>query len=140
MSQEHGEILRAIVDHWNAGVGSVPTEYFDPAVELESPLSSVSGEPYRGYAGIEQWGRDVDEQFAEWQINLDDLREVGNAVIATASIQARGRASGISLQFSVAIVACFGSDDRITRARIYLDLNEALETLGLSEHDAHADS
>jgi ketosteroid isomerase-like protein len=140
MSQENVEIVRALVDHWNAGVRSVVTEYFDPAVELESPFSSVSGEPYRGHAGIEQWVRDVDEQFAEWQIDLDDVREVGNIVIAIASIQGRGRASGIAFQFSPAIVACFGSDDRITRARIYLDVNEALEAVGLSEQDAHADS
>ena len=133
MSQQNAEIVRALVDHWNAGVRSVVTEYFDPAVELESPFSSVSGEPYRGHAGIEHWVRDVDEQFVEWQIDLDDVRDVGNTVIATASIQGRGRASGIDFQFSPAIVARFGSDDRITRARIYLDVNEALEAVRLSE-------
>ena len=100
MSQENVEIVRAIVDHWNAGVRSVLTEYLDPAVELESPFSSVSGEPYRGHAGIEQWVRDVDEQFAEWQIDLDDVRELGNTVFATASIHGRGRASGIAFDFS----------------------------------------
>jgi ketosteroid isomerase-like protein len=127
------ETVRARVDHWNAGVRSLVTKYFDPAVELESPISSVSGEPYRGHAGIEQWARDVDEQFAEWQIDLDDVRETGNTVFATASIHGRGRASGIAFQLSPAIVACFGSDDRITRARIYLDVNEALKAAGLSE-------
>ncbi len=133
MSQENVEVVRALVDHWNAGVRSVLTEYLDPAVELESPFSSVSGEPYRGHAGIEQWVRDVDEQFAEWQIELDDVREVGNTVIAIGSIRGRGRASGIAIQFSSAFVAHFGSNDRITRARIYPDVNEALEAVGLSE-------
>jgi hypothetical protein len=64
MSQENVEIVRALVDHWNMGVRSALTEYLDPAVELESPLSSVSGTPYRGHAGIEQWTRDLDEQFS----------------------------------------------------------------------------
>ena len=50
MSQENVEMVRALADQWNAGVRSVPTELFDPAVEVESPFSSVSGEPYRGYA------------------------------------------------------------------------------------------
>src|SRR4030095_14785411 len=135
MQQENVAIVRALVDNWNAGVRSVPTEYVDPAVELESPFSSVSGEPYRGHAGIEQWVRDVDEQFAEWQIDLEGVREVDKTVIATASIQGRGRASGIAIQFSPAIVAYFGSDNRITRARIYLDVNEAREAVGLSEQD-----
>ncbi len=140
MSQENVEILRALADQWNAGVRSVPTEHFDPAVEVESPFSSVSGEPYRGYAGVEQWVRDIDEQFAEWRIDLDDVREARNSVIAIATIRGRGRASGIAFQFSPAMVAWFGSDDRITRGRIYLDVNEALEAVGLSEQDAHADS
>jgi ketosteroid isomerase-like protein len=133
MSQENVEIVRALVDNWNAGVRSLVAEYFDPAVEWESPLSSVFGEPYRGHAGIEQWVRDVDEQFAEWQIDLDAVRDVGNTVFATASIQGRGRASGIAFELAPAIVARFGSDGRITRARIYLDVNEALEAVGLSE-------
>ena len=84
--------------------------------------------------------RDIDEQFAEWQIDLDDVREARNSVIAIATIRGRGRASGIAVQFSPAMVAWFGSDDRITRGCIYLDVNEALEAVGLSEQDAPADS
>jgi ketosteroid isomerase-like protein len=133
MSQENVEIVRALVDHWNAGVRSVLTEYLDPAVELESPLSSVSGEPYRGHSGIEQWVRDVDEQFAEWQIDLDDVRGVGNTVIAVGSVHGRGRGSGIEFDQPSAIVAAFGSDHRITRARIYADVDAAREAVGLSE-------
>jgi hypothetical protein len=52
MSQRNLEAVRALLAGWNA-------------VELESPFSSVVGEPYRGYAGIEQWMHDLDEQFAE---------------------------------------------------------------------------
>jgi len=52
---------------------------------VETPLSSVSGEPYRGYAGIEQWLRDIDEQFAEWRFRIDEMREVSNAVLAIVS-------------------------------------------------------
>jgi ketosteroid isomerase-like protein len=140
MSKQNVEVVRALVSGWNAGGRSVPTEYFDPAVELESPFASVSGEPYRGHAGMEQWVRDIDEQFAEWQIDLDDVREAGNTVIAIATLRGRGRASGAPFQAKPAFVTRFGSDDRITRARIYLDVNEALEDAGLSEQDAHAAS
>ena len=53
MSQKKGAVARELNRLWNEGVRSVPTEYLDPAVELESPFSSVSGEPYRGHAGRE---------------------------------------------------------------------------------------
>jgi len=133
MSQANIEVVRALAEHWNAGVRSVPTEYLDPGVELETPFSSVSGPPYRGYAGIEQWQREIDEQFSEWQSRHDDVREVGNTVIVIGSVHARGRASGIEFDLPYALVADFGGDHRIMRVRIHTDVNAALKAVGLRE-------
>jgi ketosteroid isomerase-like protein len=134
MSQQNLDIVRAVFESRNAGLsfGSV-AKYFDPGIELESPFSSIVGPPYRGHAGMEQWRRDVDEQFARWRMTLDDLRAVGNQVIAIGTVNGLGRASGIALQFSSAIVAHFGSDGQITRVRIFSDVNEALKAVGLAE-------
>jgi ketosteroid isomerase-like protein len=140
MSQKNVEVVRALAEQWNAGIRSVPTELLDPAVEWESPFSSVVGEPYRGYAGIEQWMRDVDEQFAGWRIDVPDVREIGSQVIQIGTVQGRGRASSVPIQLPFAMVMHFGHDDRITRARIYLDVNEALEAVGLSAQDAHGNT
>jgi hypothetical protein len=135
MSQENVEIVRALVDHWNGGERDLTTiaAYFDPAIELESPFSSIAGGPYQGHAGMEQWARDVDEQFAEWWISLGDVREVGSAVIAISRVHGRGRASGVVLDFPSAVVAYFGSTHLMTRARIYLEVAEALKAVGLEE-------
>jgi ketosteroid isomerase-like protein len=126
-------VVRAIFERWEAGDHSVPTKHLDPAVEFETPISSVSGEPYRGHAGIEQWLRDIDEQFAEWRFRIDDMREVGNAVLAIGVVHGRGRASDVPLQFPSAILFHLGSDHRVRRARIYPDVNQALEAVGLGE-------
>ena len=133
MSESRTERVCAMVGLWNAGHhGSERlAEYFAPAIELESPLSSVHGSPYRGYGGIEQWARDLDEHFVEWSIGLDDLREIGDQVLAISTINARGRASDVSLQFSAATVLDFGTDDRAERVRIYTDVPEALKAVGL---------
>ncbi len=135
MSQENVATVHAIVERWNAGVRDADAivAYFDPAIELVSPFSSVVGEPYRGHAGIVEWTRDVDEQFSEWRLGLDDTREIGNAVLTWGSVHARGRASGVIVDFSAATIADFGADGRMTRLRIYLDLSEALAALGLEE-------
>src|SRR4030081_786223 len=120
MSQDHVEVVRGLYERWNAGDRSDPAEFCDPAVELESPFSTVAGEPYRGYAGMKQWMRDVDEQFSEWEGRLEDVRAVGDAVIAIGTVHGRGRSSGIELDLPFAQVADFGVDRRIKRARIYL--------------------
>jgi ketosteroid isomerase-like protein len=133
VSQTNGEVARALNKLWNEGVRDIPTEYLDPAVELESPFSSVSGQPYRGYTGIKEWVGDVDEQFSEWQNRLDDVREVGNAVITVGVLHGRGRGSGIEFDQPCALVMDFGSDNRITRVRIYWDVDAALKAVGLAE-------
>ena len=135
MSQDRVALIRMLIGRWNAGdhdPEDLP-EYVDSAFELESPFASVVGEPYRGYAGIEQWARDLDEQFAEWSIGLDDVRQIGNQVIAISTVDARGRASDVTLRFRSASIFDFASDDRVTRLRIYSDVDEALKAVGLEE-------
>jgi ketosteroid isomerase-like protein len=135
MSQENVEVARALTDLWNRGERSLVAiaKYLDAAVELESPFSSVAGEPYRGHTGIEQWALDVDEQFTQWRVDLGEVTELDNALIALAVIHALGRASGIAVDFPAAFLTHFGDDHRITRIRIYWDVNEALKAVGLAE-------
>jgi ketosteroid isomerase-like protein len=132
MSKKNIEVIGTVIERWNAGNRDFSTieELCDPAIELESPFSSVVGEPYRGHAGMRQWIRAVDEQFADWRINHDDVREAGAQVIAIGAIQGRGRRSGVAIQFPFAMVASFGRDDRITRVHIYADVDEALAAVG----------
>lgn len=132
MSQQNIELTRVLYARWNSGDRPDPAEYCDPAVELESPFSSVLGEPYRGHAGVAQWMRDVDEQFSEWRVNVEDLRAVEDTVIAIGSVQARGRASGISFDRPMAWVSVFSEGHRVKRLRIYLDVEEALRDAGLA--------
>jgi SnoaL-like protein len=137
MSQQDLEAVRALIDAWNGGDRDFERlgAYFAPGVSLESPLSSVSGEPYRGYAGLEQWARDLDEQFERWEIVAEDVRAVGDEVLAVATVNAVGRASAAALQFPAATVFTFASDHRLARIRIYLQLDEAFEAVGLGVDD-----
>jgi hypothetical protein len=132
MSPDRIERVRVLIGRWNSGDHGTEslTAHVDPAFELEGPLSSVVGEPYRGYAGIDRWARDLDEQFAEWSIGLDDVRQIGEQVIAIVTVDARGRASDVTLRFRSASVIDFGSDDRVMRLRIYRDVDEALKAVG----------
>ena len=94
MSRENVEAMYALVDRWNTGERDLVADYCDPTFELQSPFSSVVGEPYRGYAGIEQWAPDVDEQFAEWHISLDEVRQIRQPVIASVASTGGGVPAG----------------------------------------------
>jgi ketosteroid isomerase-like protein len=135
MSQENMEVVSALIERWNTGDrdATAISEYADPAIELRTPFASVGGEPYRGHAGVEHWIRDVDDQFSEWRIGVDELRPVAHRVLALVTVTGRGRASGVTLQFPSASIFDFARDGRITRMHIYPDRAEALRAVGLED-------
>jgi hypothetical protein len=135
VAQENVEVVREMNEAWNSGVRDFRRfpDWFDSAVEVRGPLSSVSGEPYRGRAGIERWVRDVDEQFAQWTFSPDEIREVGDTVIAIGTLTARGRESGLALRSPMVLIHKFASHHRITRWHVYLDVREGLKAAGLEE-------
>jgi ketosteroid isomerase-like protein len=137
MSRKNLQAVRALIDAWNSGDRDFKRlgAYFAPSVSLESPLSSVSGEPYRGHSGLERWARDLDEQFERWEIVPDEVRAVGDQVLAVATVNAVGRASAAALQFPAATVFTFASDHRLTRIHIHLQVREAFEAVGLTVED-----
>jgi hypothetical protein len=135
MPEQNVEVVRALIAQWNAGDRDLErsSAYLDPAIELVSPISSLAGEPYRGYAGIEKWMRELDEQFAEWVITVADMRPAGESVVAIVAVSGRGRASDAPLEFDSAGVFDFGTDQRLKRVHIYPDVQQALKAVGLEE-------
>src|SRR5438445_9968316 len=125
----HLEAVEALVERWNAGDRDIPAQ-LDPAVELESPFSAVAGQPYRGHEGIREWVQAIDDQFSEWRIRVDDMREVDGKVLQIGGVRIRGRSSGVELDQPFAMVAEFGPDDRITRVHIYAEINAARRAVG----------
>src|ERR1700687_1081346 len=99
-SERRLQAVRALIELWNSGDRELDAfaVYLDPAIELESPFASVAGEPYRGYAGIARWMRDIDEQFAEWSILPDHVRHVESRVLVIGHVTARGRGSEMKLE------------------------------------------
>jgi hypothetical protein len=64
-------------------------------------------------------------------MNLDDVRQIRSRAIAIGAVNARGRASDITLHFPAATVPDFAQDQRVVRMRTYLDVGEALKAVGL---------
>lgn len=127
------DLARSALELWNTGARGVEdfAPYCDPECELESPFSALAGEPYRGVAGLSTWLRDLDEQFSEWHIAIEEVREVGDAVLTLSTVRARGRSSGAALEFDAAAIMRFSDEGLLTRLRIYAQVDEALAALGL---------
>jgi len=138
MSQENVEIVKAAYDAFNREDWDASLKAAAPGFEMD--FSRAVG-PWRGVFGLDQ-SRRVMEEFREtWESarwEPDEFIEAGDFVVVplTAHLQGRG---GIEVVGHTAWVWTIGNG-AIERATMYQERQEALEAVGLSEQDAHADS
>jgi ketosteroid isomerase-like protein len=135
MSQENVEAFRRAVDAYNRRDIDAFLEDFDPEVEWR-PLTQVmfGGDltVYRGHHGIRRFMRDVDEALAEVQIEDAEIRDLGDRLVVTGRLRARGKASGAETESPIGWVVEF-KHGKVTRMRDYADPKDALEAVGVRE-------
>jgi ketosteroid isomerase-like protein len=117
MSGENVEFARSVFSRWNAGERSFPDEEIHPDVVL---VSRVLGKAVRGRAGVRRYLREIDEQFDEWKMAIEDWRDAGDCVAALGHVRLQGRRSGVAfdqpLEFSLRseTASCFASRRSLT--------------------------
>jgi ketosteroid isomerase-like protein len=127
MSQENVEIVRRLVERWNRGERSGLDDAIHPEIEI---VSRFRPDPYRRRDGFEQWLREIDEQFEEWQIAVDEWRNEADRVVALGQLHIRGRIGGIDLDPPAAAVVGL-ADNKVVRLQLFGDHAQALEAAGL---------
>jgi ketosteroid isomerase-like protein len=141
MSQENVEIVEravaAVNDRDIDGYLACCTE----DIQLQTPLTPIEG-TYEGSEGIRRYFADLRDAGRDFRITIDRLETVGaDRVIGFLRLNMSGRASGISPGGDIPATNVWDlADGKIKRVRVFLDRREALEAVGLSEQDAHADS
>ena len=138
MSQENVEIIKAAIDAFNRQDWDAVFKYAAPSAELD--FSRAEG-PLSGVFKLDQL-RPFFEDFAQyWEsvlVELHESIEAGGHLIAPMTMHARGR-EGVEVAASPTYV-CTIRDGTIQRIVMYQEREDALEAVGLSEQDAHADS
>jgi ketosteroid isomerase-like protein len=130
MSQENVEFARSVFSRWNAGERSFPDEEIHPDVVL---VSRILGKAVRGRAGVRRYLREIDEQFDEWEMAIEDWRHAGDCVAALGHVRLHGRRSGVAFDQPVGILFEI-RDGQLLRFETFLDEPaDALKAAGLSE-------
>jgi ketosteroid isomerase-like protein len=135
MSHENVEAFRRMVQAYNRRDVESFLEGFDPSLEWR-PLTQVmfGGEArvYRGHDGVRQFLREVDEAFADIQIERAEIRDLGERIVVSGHLRARGRVSGVETTSPISWLVEF-KNGKVIRMRDFLDPREALEAAGLSD-------
>jgi ketosteroid isomerase-like protein len=94
---ENADLLRRAVDAYNRRDVDALLAELDPGAEWAPALPGLVGAEamvYRGADGIEQMFHDLFEVLDEIHFDYDDVRDLGDRVVAIGYIRTRGKASG----------------------------------------------
>jgi ketosteroid isomerase-like protein len=135
MSQANVEAFKRAVEANNSRDVEAFLEELDPDVEWHPGLPALlRGETTvgRGHEGARELLRDVYEALAVFHLEIADIRDLGDVIVAFGRMRARGRESGAEIESPWYYVVQY-KNGKATLIRTYLDRNEALEAAGLQE-------
>ncbi len=130
MSQETEDLMRRTFERWNAGEREIDAEIAHPDFVVHSAMTNAE---YRGYDGLRRWMAEIDDQFEDWSISVDQFRDASEGrLLAFGAVHARGRTSGVEFDQPLAWLFTFAGE-RLIELRTIVGRAEALEAAGLQE-------
>jgi ketosteroid isomerase-like protein len=135
MSQANVEAFKRALDAGTRGDFEALLKEVDPQLEWHPALATlVGGEAtvYRGREGARAALRDLSEAFAELHLEVSEIRDLDDRIVAIGHMRGRGTTSGAEIESPWAYVVQFNNGKAI-RVRAYLNPKEALEAAGLSQ-------
>jgi ketosteroid isomerase-like protein len=145
MSQENVELVRRAYEVFNQGgpEAVISAGIWSPDIVFDFSPSDIPGlGVYRGYDEVraffeEDWFETF--PFEEWEVELDELFDHGDQVVAVSRQRGLGASSGVAAELEQGIIFTLRNGE-VVRAEVYGDPKKALEAAGISEQDAHTDS
>jgi ketosteroid isomerase-like protein len=134
MSQENVEAVKRSFDGWNRGDVDAWVRDAHPDAEFSSAIMKLTEGRDRAFHGRAEMRKFWDEWRSLWDLNVElaEIRDLGNTVVALGAVKIRGNASGIELESPVGYVIEF--DEGLFRTvDAYLEPQDALKAVGLAE-------
>jgi ketosteroid isomerase-like protein len=131
MSVANVDVVRRAYEAWNRGDPEAAIDLLDPEVEWTLPAHFPDAETWRGRDRVIAGLRTVSESFDSLNLELHELIDAGDRVVALVHIQGRAAVTGIDL-------AGMGVDahvwtlraGRAVAVRMYGGTDEALAEIG----------
>jgi ketosteroid isomerase-like protein len=95
------DLYRQAADAWNDRDVERFIGLCHPDVEFRSVLTEVEGRIYKGPDGLRQYFADLQDAIADARIEVDEVDERGDWVVARGTLRATGTASGVPLEWEI---------------------------------------
>jgi ketosteroid isomerase-like protein len=132
VSRENIELVRRLVDAFNERDAEKFAQVTTDDFEWSTSVMAVEGEIFLGREGIETYFSRMRDAWDEFKAEIDSYRDLGERVLISGQIEARGRGSGAPVAAPLDILYDF-RDGKISRMSSFLDHDEAMRAAGLAE-------
>jgi ketosteroid isomerase-like protein len=127
--RDHEQVVRAIFDRWNSGVRELPPDEIHPDAVVHS---AMTGNTFRGADGIRKWMEEIDEQFDDWRLTIEEIRNVSDdRLLVLGGVHFRGRSSGVEFDQPMGWLYEF-EGDRAIALHNFTGHDAAIEAAGLT--------
>jgi ketosteroid isomerase-like protein len=129
MSRENVEIVRRGWEAFNRGDPAFLSDFAEDAEFEEDPTFPEAG-VFRGREEIMRYITGFQEQMRDHRFEVEEVRDLGDQVLALLHETARGASSGIDVDQRPAFLFQF-RDGMIVRMRAYLNRADGIKAVGL---------
>ncbi len=137
MSQGNVEIVRATSEAWAAGDVERLWETYDPDIVMRTVEEWPEAGPHFGREAVFRFFEQLRDTWDTGEMEAISLIDAGDRVIARYRWTGVGRGPDASID--VTNIQTFRKG-KVVMIEYFWDYAEALEAVGLSEQDAHAES
>jgi ketosteroid isomerase-like protein len=132
ISEQNTEIVKRFIEAFNDRDVDTFAAMTTPDFEWTTSMTAVEGEIFWGREGIDTYFARMREAWHEFRNVPSECRDLGERVLSTGRLEARGRGSGVPVSAPLDVLYDL-RDGKISRMHSYLDHGEALRAAGLSE-------
>ncbi len=132
MSQENVELVLRMIEIWNRTDWDAAEALMHDDVVMVGPEGWPESETSYGWEASAAQLRRIVEPWEVQRLDLVELKDLGDRVLAEVRWVTQGKDSGIPLETDAAAV-CTVREGKLSRIEFYLDQGEARQAAGLSE-------
>jgi ketosteroid isomerase-like protein len=132
MSGENVEIARRTLDAWNEGGPEAAKRFWAEDFEFHDAPNLPDSRVVRGRDAVAAYLESQIQVIGEMKVVITDVKDGGDKVAFRLSLNVHGVESGVDVPGEIAQVYEVAVGE-VTRTRVFLSWDEALEAAGLSE-------
>ena len=132
MSQENLQVVRAVFDAFSRGDMPALLKLADPSVVFTPIPEAPDVQSFHGHEGLLHGIAQVTEIWDDFSVELREMRDFDDHVLASLRWWGRGPSSGIQMEVDICALAAFRKG-KIVRWQFFESEQQALEAAGLSE-------